>query len=369
MKAVAGATLMPPLLTGCDGAGSGEHYWLVAAQGDGEDAGLVAVESSGGVAGKVAVGFRGHDVAQHPLVAGLVVLFGRRPGTQSVVVDVRAQRVVQSFRAAPGRAFQGHGFFTMDGDWLVTSEADTHTGAGRLSIRRTDTYAVVDEVDTFGIGPHEVKLLAPGNTVVVANGGLLTRPETGREILNLDTMDSTLTYVDLSSGALVEQWRVGDAKSSIRHFDVDDDVVVIGMQVQRAALPHQDVVPLAGVHRRGQPIAVIDAKFEVTAALNDYVGSVATSPATRISGFSSPRGNVCAFWRTDDGTFVGHHEFADCSGLAVTPDGRHFILSSSTGEVRTLDASDLSEVIEERRRFEAVRWDNHLRLAGVKEES
>lgn len=349
--------------TGCGGAlapGRQRTVW-VSAQGSVDADPGVVVAGPGVEPLLIPTGFRGHDIAAHPLRADHAVLFGRRPGTAAAVVDVRAGGVHAHLKAPDGMGFQGHGFFTPDGARLMTSEADLTSAAGYLGIWETATYTRLGTLPTFGMEPHEVQVMPDGATVVVAHGGLLTRPESGREVLNLDTMDSNLTYLSLSTGALLEQRRVPEAKASLRHFDIaQDGSVALGMQVQREALEHDAPIPLAAVHRRGTPIQLLKDSRAILPAMQDYVGSVVVSSAARIAGFSSPRGDIVVFWNIDDGRQLGHHELSDCSGLALSSSGDAFVLSSSLGEVRSLSTLDLREDLSLRRRFDEVRWDNHL---------
>ena len=365
LAGLAATTLTPIVSAGCGSesaaSGSGKTTWLSAQGADESAFGLVAASEPFQTANRILTGFRGHDVAQHPTRPSEVILFGRRPGTLSAVVDVSAGAMYATFPSVPGHAFQGHGFFTPDGRYLVTAEADTRTGEGVLAVRDADSLDVLRVVATGGIGPHEVQLMPDETTVVIANGGLLTRPETGREVLNLETMDSTLAYVDFETGAILEQQRVPNDKASIRHIDVTDrGEVVFGAQLQREALDHDDLVLLAGIHVPGSDLTLFEAAPEQTQLLNDYVGSVAVSSETRVAGFTSPRGDVAAFWDVDSGASVGVHRLADCTGIATSIDGESFMLSSSFGEVRTLSAWDASENTNARRRFENTRWDNHL---------
>ncbi|MEO0601611.1 MAG: DUF1513 domain-containing protein, partial [Myxococcota bacterium] len=245
---------------------------------------------------------------------------------------------------------------------LFGTLADEMTGAGTLGVWRTDTWAQVDALPTRGIGPHEVRLMPDGRTLVVANGGLLTRPETGREVLNLETMDSSLVFVDSTSGEVTEQSRLDVPKASLRHLDVTDDgVVVVGAQIQRDVVGHDDVLPLVAAHRPGTGLVAFETP-ELVAAMADYVGSVALSSRSRIAATSSPRGNLVLFWDVDRGEIVGRHAFSDVSGLAVDEQRARFVLSNSFGQVRTLDAFTLAEDDGARRDFDDVRWDNHLTL-------
>ena len=351
------------LATACGGtvrAGRPRIAW-VSAQGLAADNPGLCVAGPDLEPINIPTGFRGHDVAAHPTRGSEVVLFGRRPGTTMAVLDLGDASLRLTLAAPEGVAFQGHGFFTPDGALLVTSEADLRTAEGQLGLWETRHYTRVGALPTYGIGPHEVQLMADADTIVVANGGLLTRPESGAEVLNLETMDSNLTYISLNSGDMLEQWRVPDPKASLRHFDIaPDGLVAIGMQVQRAALSHDRPVPLTALHRRGSAIQLLEDGLNLTPSMKDYVGSVAVCIATRSAGFSSPRGDVVVFWSIDDGQQLGYHQLSDCCGLAVNPSQDAFVVSSSIGEVRSLATTDLKENLSTRRRFDGVRWDNHL---------
>jgi len=119
-------------------------------------------------------------------------------------------------------------------------------------------------------------------------------------------------------------------------------------------------VSLGGIHRRGEDVRELTDRLDVFGAMDDYVGSVAINARSRVAGFTSPRGDIAAFWDIDSAEFSGHHRLVDVSGLAAPAAERTFVLSSSTGELRTVRADDASEIRGARRRLENVAWDNHL---------
>ena len=65
-----------------------------------------------------------------------------------------------------------------------------------------DGYRQIGEFASQGIGPHELVLMPDGGTLAVANGGIRTHPDNDRAMLNLDTMQPSLAYLDLASGRL-----------------------------------------------------------------------------------------------------------------------------------------------------------------------
>lgn len=336
--------------------------YVVSAQGrDTSGYSITGINRSTNVARSALTNFRGHGLAQNPVNRDSVILFARRPGRYGVEMRLSTGEIKNTFTLSDNRNLQGHGCFSADGNLLYTAEADTKTGEGKIVVRETKNYKQLSEIDSYGIGPHDMKLMPDGKTLVVANGGILTRPETGRTKLNLHNMHSTLTYIDLASTKKLEAQTVAETKASIRHLDVaTDGTVAFAMQVQREATGHQRVVSLAAVHKRGEPIRLLDKPEVIIEKMHDYIGSVAINNQTRTAGFTSPRGNLVAFWNIDDGKFAGYHQLHDVCGICVSSDQKYFIISNSLGEIRQLNAITLKENQAARLRFPDKAWDNHM---------
>ncbi len=334
----------------------------VSAHGEARDSYGLAWMGPGSsrVAGNTLTRFRGHAVVKHAKKRDSVLYLSRRPGTEGIEVDLRTGEVVRRFQCLPGRHLFGHACFSADGDVLFTTENDVRTGLGKIVARESSSYSILDEWPSYGIGPHEIRLLPDGKNLVVANGGILTHPESGRKRLNLDSMRSSLSYVDAANGTLVGEFFPAEPKASIRHIDVTQSgSVVFAIQMQRDAAGHDNTVPLAGVHRPGESLSYFSDPKRVIDKLNDYTGSVAVSD-NGIAGFASPRGNLVVFWRESDGRFLGYHKLRDVCGIAVRPFGRGFVISNSFGELRELDAETLQERRDCRVSLPGRRWDNHL---------
>lgn len=342
------------------GSTAPQERWL-SAQGDSAETYGLVVAEPGGISMTVTSGFRGHGLTQHPNDPGLVVMFARRPGRLGVIVDIEQGTIVQTFECAPHRQLAGHGCFTPDGAELLTVEIDEETAEGKIVVRDANTLDVIREFETYGIGPHELVWMPDEQTLAIANGGLITRPETGSAPINLATMRSSLTYVDVASGRLVAEERVAEDKASIRHLDVSSDgTVVVVMQVQREALNDTDPRPIVAVHPPGGHLESLTAGLEFAAAMRDYAGSVAIDEDSRLAAVTSPRGNLVGFWNIDTGAFAGHHEFSDVCGVAASHESPHFVLSGTGGQVRVIDAFTLEDDRDARERFDDIRWDNHM---------
>ena len=94
--------------------------------------------------------------------------------------------------------------------------------------------------------------------------------------------------------------------------------------------------------------------------LNDYMGSVAIHNDTRLAAFTSPKGDLVMFWHLDDLSLQGYHVFHDVCGLAISQDNQYFILSSSSGKVRQINAYSLKIDKERSLNFPKKSWDNHM---------
>lgn len=340
----------------------------VSARGDGVEAyglGWLPVGDAS-TAGAVLTGFRGHGMMQHPTRPDSIVLIARRPGTRGLEIDVASGEVVASFDCAPDRHLLGHGCFSADGSVLFTTEAAISVGEGRVAVRDAHSYVLLDEWGSHGVGPHDIHLMPDGKRLVIANGGILTRPESGRRGLNLDTMQSNLSYLDAESGSLLDVQRVAEPKSSIRHLDVAaDGTVAFAIQVQREAMDHNEIVPLAGVHQPGEAVQLFEGPDALMNRLRDYTGSVAICEQSRLAGYTSPHGSLAVFWNIDDGELAGYHRLFDVCGIAATPGRAGFVLSNSLGEMRELDGYSLQERRDRRVKTPGNRWDNHLLIAGA----
>lgn len=305
--------------------------------------------------------FRGHGLCQNPINSEQVIMFARRPGNYGVRLNTLSGEIDGKFHCNDDRYMHGHGCFSLDGKTLFSTESSISTGQGKVAIRDSQTLALIGEFESYGIGPHEIKLMPDGRTLVVANGGLLTRPDTGRKILNLDTMRSTLSYIDSFTGELISEHTVEEKKASIRHLDVaDDGTVAIALQVQRKAMDNHKPTALAAVHKLGQGVQILQAPENLTSKLHDYMGSVAVNSATRIAAFTSPKGDLALFWHLDDLTLQGYHAFHDVCGLTVSQNNKYFVLSNSAGRIRQINARTLKENIDKRMKFNGVSWDNHM---------
>ena len=308
---------------------------------------------------------RGHSFAVAP-ARRVAVHFARRPGAFALEIDLARGIVWTEFFAPENRHFYGHGAFSCDGRLLYATENDFEGERGVIGVYdAADGYRRVGELASHGAGPHDIRLLSDSDTLAVANGGILTRPDLPRVKLNLPTMAPSLRCIDRRDGALLRKFRLGSAlrQLGIRHLAVSgNDTVAVAMQYEG---PANDVVPLVALLEPGaESLRPLGGPAKALRAMKQYCGSVAFDKSGRTIAASAPRGNLVTFWNADTGRYAAAARVADGSGVApsdmeggiVASSGRGgaFAIDPGSGVARPLDGDFVKN----------SRWDNHLVAAA-----
>ena len=302
---------------------------------------------------------RAHAVALHPGGEAAVVI-ARRPGTFLQIIDLRQGRLLERLECKPGRHLYGHGIFSRDGKYFYTTENDFEAGRGVIGVRDVESgYKLVDEFDSGGVGPHELRLMPDTETLVIANGGIRTHPDFDRSALNLETMRPSLVYIDRRNGLLLETRHLPQAmhQNSIRHLAVGSgNRICIAMQYQG---PRNETPPLVALHHRGETLKPLSAPPEILSAMKNYCGSVCADGAGECFAVSSPRGDLVTFW-SREGSYLKHTRVADGCGIAPGESAGEFLLSSGLGGLYRYSVADgeLQPLILSGR--EDMLWDNHM---------
>jgi hypothetical protein len=336
----------------------GRPVFFSAADNDQGEHTIAMLDAAGRTLQQARVPQRAHSVAVSPDGAR-VVYFARRPGREAWCLSTDSAHPPRQIHSQPGRHFFGHGCFSADGRRLFTAENDYDQARGVIVERDADTLEIRRELSSHGVGPHDVRLMPDGQTLVVANGGIETHPDVAREKLNLDTMQPALTYIDIATGKVVEQVKPPHHQLSIRHLWVaPDGQVGVAMQYQGPVLDRQ---PLVAFHRRGEPLRTALAPIAPQRGMRGYTASICIDPATRLAAVTCPRGNLVTFWHSETAKFAGRIEAADPGGANLDPSGQGFIVTTSTGQLLRTAGPDSQSILAA---LPAHHWDNHLVTAA-----
>lgn len=306
---------------------------------------------------------RGHDVVLAP-DGGTLVMVARRPGRYLLIADLVSGRILHRVDAKDGRHFCGHGVFSADGARFFASENDFDHRRGVIGIYAVDNdFRRLGEWPSYGVGPHDLALAADSKTLVVANGGIATHPDTGRQKLNLKTMAPSLTYLDTTDGRLAGTVRLPPElhQLSIRHLAVAAaGPIAVGMQYQG---PRNDDAPLVAVADGQRALTPLPPPAGGWAVMRQYCGSVAFDSSGRFIAATSPRGAAAVIWDFATGSTPRVLHLPDTCGLA--PGGTHgtFMLTSGTGRAALYDAPKDTLQPLSGPLFSTSNWDNHLTIA------
>lgn len=320
--------------------------------GDGHYAGIFTL--SGELLQRFKLPARGHAISlSHS--GRLAAVFSRRPGDYVYILDLQNYAVVTRITADEGRHFYGHGVFTSGDNYLLCSENAYESGDGVIGVYDIEKQGQrVHEMPSFGVGPHEIKLLNDQRILIVANGGIQTHPDLPRVKLNQETMQPNLAYIDISSGqemhthGLPNKW----SQLSIRHIDVNPDgEVAVAMQYEGNPAKSP---PLVARQRGEGELVLLDAPAKIQRKLKNYSGSVAYARDGQRFAVTSPRGGIVTYWSVGNG-YLGYSSQVDVSGIA-SADG-YFACSDGTGGVTQVQSNTLDSVLSFQTPYH---WDNHL---------
>jgi uncharacterized protein len=314
---------------------------------------------------------RAHHIAVHEKL-GVYLVIARRPGRYLWAGDLATGEHLTTINVPDDRHLYGHGVFSANGRNFYTTENAwqlINGDSGRVvtwhADRLGDTFTLErqEEYPSYGTGPHELLLKPDQQTLVVANGGIRTHPEQGREKLNIPSMQPSLVYMDAGTGDLQDQYFLEAQyhKASIRHLDQNaSGLIAMAMQYQGEAF---DRAPLLALHQQGKGMRILWAPQPEQGQMSQYIGSVRFDNSGRYIAASCPRGNMISFWDTNNDTLIGTVRSRDGCGVTAVDNG--FLYTAGTGRIAWYDLATGQVVDMESSLVDKVFWDNHLSILSV----
>ncbi|MES0812709.1 DUF1513 domain-containing protein [Roseibium sp. SCPC15] len=343
-------------------AASGEPLFASAYKKANGEFGIGILDDLGQVLAQISLPGRGHGVAVSPDATRLAA-FARRPGTFLIVLRPFEDAEPEVLTAEPGRHFYGHGCFSKDGRLLYAVENDFDAARGVVGVYDASGPQTrrIGELDTHGVGPHDILLSHDGKTLIVANGGIETHPDKGREKLNLETMSPSVVFLEAVSGDLLARHGLDASlhQLSLRHMALDaDGRAWVGGQFEGSL---SETPPLVGVFSRDELPKLLEMPETVASRLKNYIGSVTANAAGDVIATSAPRGGRTLFWSVADGAFLGAQTVPDGCGIAPIDQGSFLISDGNGGLSYVGDAEEPAEILA---RPPGYSWDNHMAAFG-----
>ncbi|MDF1609076.1 DUF1513 domain-containing protein [Hoeflea sp. YIM 152468] len=324
---------------------AGSDILFAAAYRDAQDGyGMAILDDKAEIVSAHALPSRGHGFATHP-DADWLVAFARRPGNFAVALPRQRTGQPVVFHTPPDRHFYGHGAFSADGRILCAAENAFETGDGVIGLYdATDGFSRLGEFASHGVGPHEIILMPDGKTLCVANGGIRTHPDQGRQKLNLPTMAPSIAFIEMATGTLLASHALPANlhRLSLRHMAVDGrGQVWIGGQYEGDVM---DEIPVLAKLSADRGLVPVDLPGDGAIALGKYAGSVAISRDGATLAVASPKRGAVVLLDTLTGKVRSVEMKPGTCGVQACGDG--FVSSSETGRFGS--------------RHHNVAWDNHI---------
>lgn len=321
------------------------HLFAAAWMDDDRQPGVALLDANGALLWQETLPARGHGFARRP-DGRQGVVFARRPGRFGLAFPLGEAATPQVFDSTGGRHFYGHGVYSADGRLLYTTENDIDGERGVIGVRDVQSgFRHIGEFDCHGIGPHDIALSPDGNRLIVANGGILTHPDSGRQKLNLATMRPGIVVIDAQTGDLVSRHELPSRwhRLSLRHMACDElGGIWIGGQYEGDPADAAPLIAHLPIDAELTPIALPDTWLPTLAG---YIGSVAFDRRSQRVACTAPKGNCIVLL---DGTTGAPLELleqpATCAIAAA--DGA-FVTASEQGLAGSQQ--------------HAWHWDNHMR--------
>lgn len=307
----------------------------------------------------VALPARAHQVITLPASAGRssvqTLVLARRPGEYLLRMDPLRARALQWHRMEEDRYLGGHAVLAADGRRFFTTETDATNGQGLIVERDLLSLEARREFPSGGIGPHAL-LLLPDGDLLVANGGILNLPETGRRKLNIGSMAPNLTRLDAATGSIRAQYRLEDSFLSLRHLALaPGGTVAVALQAEHPHPQARALAPaLALLEAETLRATPWDASRGAPPGWDGYAADVCF--AENRFWVSAPRAGCLACWSVD----------GDPLGSAALPGAGALAAGAGQWIAAGDDTALLYRASAPPRRYSLpTAWDNHAELLFI----
>ncbi|MBL7714409.1 MAG: DUF1513 domain-containing protein [Bdellovibrionales bacterium] len=262
----------------------------------------------------VSIPFFPHGIAFHPKNPSLLSVFEKiGPGAAELNLKTKRMRIIST---SNDRYFYGHGAYSKDGSKLFSVETNTDNHEGVIAVRDPSSLEQVDVFPSFGSNPHDCQLIEDGRVLAVTNGGgKFGTPQ-----------KACVTYVDVESRKLLKKFEIEDERLNAGHLFVSGKKELAVVSAPRLGLTDSDSGAISLKLKEDQLVRLTEPK-EVIQRLKAETLSVCMDQKSGIVAATSPLGNIVTFWEMATGRLVKSLEIENPRGIALTRDGRHYLIS------------------------------------------
>ncbi len=259
--------------------------------------------------------------------------------------------------------FEGHGIFSIDEKYIYATASDFELKSGRLLKLNSQDLSLITDYSSGGIGPHEL-VWQSDKHIAIANTGVLTHPDSGRKILNLADMQSTVVLFDSQQEEIIHQWQVPEQALSARHLDrMDNGDLVIGCQYKKKD-QRPPCIAFANIEKG---LVFAEPRNEnLYWGMKGYTASIKGIPNSPYAMITNPQGHLLTKWQSStdkslSSELIDQQEIEFNKGLKISRDGKQAWLSVGAGELQSINLVNATASNDTSRRIKKnIWWGNHL---------
>ena len=267
-----------------------------------------------------------------------ILVCSRKPNASLLKYSLSGELIAE-LKPLPNQHFEGHCIFSADEKFIYATASDFQQTAadkqGRLLILNSSDLSIISDHSSGGIGPHEL-VWQSESLIAIANTGVITHPDSGRKILNIDNIQSNVALYNTTSKKIDYHWEVPLQGLSARHLDrIQDGTLIIGCQYKK-----QDKrPPCIAFAQIGKSLSFADIKNESFHwQMQGYTASIKAIPNSNKALITNPRGHFLSQWEHSDSVtdnqLLKNEPIEFNKGLKLSTDGKKAWLSQGAGELR-----------------------------------
>lgn len=229
-------------------------------------------------------------------------------GPGAALIDLASGRVLTRIAPKGQQQFYGHGVFTRDGKWLLSTERDEATRRGLIAIRDASTLDYLGEFPSHGDSPHDCQLIEDGQVLAVANG------------------EGSVSLIDVARQRLIEKLPIPNKRLNAGHLQMLPQRRLVAVSAPAQGLGEQDLGGIS-VRLAQRPWSSLSQPQELVSHMVGEALSVAVSPRHGVFAVTHPGADLVSFWSLSDASPLGQLSLPRPRGVDLSLDGDRFLIS------------------------------------------
>ncbi|WP_430460346.1 DUF1513 domain-containing protein [Thalassolituus sp. LLYu03] len=270
-----------------------------------------------------------HGFAFAPGSSSRVYVF-EKIGSGAGLFDLNEQRCLHAIAPVNGRRFYGHGACSSDNRYLFSTETSAD-GQGAIGVRDPQTLDYLGDFPSYGMNPHECRLLDNDRVLMVTNGG-------GNQASG---EPGSVCLIDVHTQALLHKALMPDEHFNTGHFlPLTEDSAVVVSAPRLGLDKHQ--CGAVSQFQSGK-LMPVSPQSVIAADIPGEALSIARVAAHNLIIVTHPTPGLLSFWSASDFAFRGQLSLHNARGVAVSADeSRVWVSCGDRADIRALNPATLT---------------------------